>query len=141
MGIAAGNRCARLGDALLWSHHVDDALFAGTQVEVGHSKVVRIPAQGVHHLGRQRVRRRVLVNGGDDVIHRGKGAVGILHLQSEITDHSEGLGAGHLVDEVGPDEELGAAVAQGAHRVSVPDFLIEGFSHVVPARGGTGNVL
>jgi hypothetical protein len=106
MGISASDRGARLGDALLRADDVDDALFAGGEVEVCHAEIICILAQRLHHFRGQRVLRGVLIDGRDDVVHGGEGALWKLHLEPEIAEHAEGLGRGHLVDEVRADEEL-----------------------------------
>lgn len=67
-----------------------------------------------------------------------KGPVGVFDRDAEVTEHAEGLRAGDLVDEVSANEELGAAVGEGAHGVSVPDFFVECFSHGVYEVGGDG---
>ncbi len=54
---------------------------------------------------------------------------GIGDLEAEVAQHPEGLRAGHLVDQVGADQELGLAVGQFADRVGGPDFFKEGRGH------------
>jgi hypothetical protein len=130
VGISASDGGAGLGDALLGSNDVDDALFAGGEVEVGHTEIIRILAQRLHHFRSQRVLRGVLIDGRDDVVHGGEGALRELHLEPEITEHAEGLGRGHLMDEVRADEELCAAIREGPDVVGVPDFLKQAFSHM-----------
>ena len=127
--VAAGDGGARLGDALLGADDVDDALFAGGEVEVGDAEVIGVFPQRLHHFRGERILRRVLIDGRHDVVDRGERALREFHLQPEIAEHAEGLGRGHLVDEVGADEELRAAVREGADGVGVPDFLEEAFSH------------
>jgi hypothetical protein len=49
--------------------------------------------------------------GGHDVVDGGEGAVGNSP-SARGREHAEGLGRGDLVDEVGADEELRAAVGE-----------------------------
>ena len=70
-----------------------------------------------------------------------EGAMGVFHLKSQIPDHAESLRTGHLMNQVRADEQLCAAISQSAHGVSIPDFLVEGLSHLVPPVAGTGNLL
>ena len=104
VGIAASNRGARLSDSLLWSDDVNDALFTRAQVEISYPKVIAIFLECLHHFRRERILRGVLVDGGDDVIDRGKSAGRKFHLESEIAEHAEGLRRGHLVNQVRADE-------------------------------------
>ena len=123
----------RLGDALLGSDNVDDALFARLEVEISDAEVIAVRADGIDHLSRKRVGWLVLIFRRNDVVDGREGALRILHLEIELTEHAEGLRACHLVNEVRADEKLGATVAEGAHGVCVPDLLIECFSHgIVP---------
>ena len=125
--VTAGDRGARLGDALLGTDDVHDALLAGGAVEERDAELRAIAAQLVHH----RLRERVAVGldqlvGGHDVVDRGERAVRHRDLQAEVAEHAESLRAGDLVDEVGADQELGLAVGERADGVGVPDFFEEG---------------
>ena len=85
-------------------------------------------AQLVHH----RLGERIAVRLGqlvrrNDVVDRREGAVRHRDLQAEIAQHAEGLGAGHLVDEMRADQQLRLATGQRADGVRVPDFFEQGF--------------
>ena len=122
-----------LGDALLGSDYVDDALFSRLKVEVGDVEVIAVLTDGLDHFSSERVGGLVLINGRDDVVDGCEGALGILNRKAELAEHAEGLRARHFVNKVRADEKLGASVAECAHRVCVPDLLVECFSHgVVP---------
>ncbi len=127
--ITASDRGAWLGDALLGADDMDDALFAGGEVEISDAEVIGIFAQCLHHFRGERVLRRVLVDRWHDVIDGGKGALRKLHLEAKVAKHAEGLRRGDLVNQVGADEELRAAVGKRANGVGVPNFLEEIFSH------------
>jgi hypothetical protein len=103
---------------------MNDALFSRSEVKVGDSKVVGVLPQGIHHFRCEGISRGVLIDGRDDVIDSRKGPMGVFDLQSEIPDHAESLRTGHLVDKVRSDEKLCAAIAQSAHGMSIPDFLV-----------------
>ena len=105
MGVAASDGGARLGDALLRTDHVDDTLGAGRGVEEADAVVLGILTEGLDHLLGDRVGVRLLeLVGRDDVVDRGEGPLGELHLKAEVPEHAESLGARHLVDEVRADE-------------------------------------
>jgi hypothetical protein len=123
VGVAAGDGGAGLGDALLRSHDVDDALLAALQVEVSDAKLLGILAQGLDHLSGERVSEGLRLHvSGHDVIHRGEGALRIGHFEAKIPQHAEGLGAGHFMHQVGVDEELRLSIAQRAHSVRFPNL-------------------
>ena len=105
VGVAAGNRRAGLSDALLRADHMDDTLGAGGGVEEADPVVLGVLAEGLDHLLRNRIGIGLLeFIGRDDVIHRGEGPLRELHLEPEVSEHAEGLGARHLMDEVRADE-------------------------------------
>ena len=142
--IAAGDRGARLGDALLGADHMDDALFARREVEISDAEVIGIFAQRLHHFRGERVLRRVLIDGRHDVVDSRKSALRELHLEAEVAQHPEGLRRSDLMDQVGTDEELRASVGKRANGVGVPNFLEEIFSHgeqTAEVGGGRENCL
>ena len=121
----------RLGDALLRTDHVDDALGPRVGVEEADAEVLRVLAEGLDHLLGDRVGIGLLqLVRRNDVVDRREGPLGILHLKAQVAEHAEGLGTGHLMDEVGADEELGLPVGQLAHRVRFPNFLEQGLGHL-----------
>ena len=127
MGVAAGDRGARLRDALLGADDVHDALLARGAVEERDPELRAITAELVHHRLRERVAVRLdQLVGRHDVVDRRERAVRHQYLEAEVAQHAEGLRAGHLVDEVGADEELGLAVGERADGVGLPDFFEEG---------------
>ena len=131
MGVAAGDGGAGLGDALLRTDHVDDALGAGRGVEEADAVVLGVLTEGLDHLLGDRVGIGFLeLVGRDDVVDRGEGTLRVLHLEAEVPEHAEGLGARHLVDEVRADEQLGLPVRQLAHRMRFPNFLEQGLGHL-----------
>jgi hypothetical protein len=124
--IAAGDRGARLGDALLGADDVHDALLARRAIKEGDAKIRAVLAQFIHHgLGQRIVVRLNHLVGRHDVVDRGKRAVRHEDLEAQIAHHAERLRARDLMNQVCADEELGLAVGQRAHSVRVPDFLEE----------------
>ena len=102
MGIAAGDGGARLGDTLLGTDDVDDALVAGGKVKEGDAGLGAVLPKLLHHRVGERVGEGLgALVGRDDVVDRGEGAVRIEDLEAEVADHAESLRARHLVDEVG----------------------------------------
>ena len=58
-----------------------------------------------------------------------KGTFWEYDLQSEIPEHSESLGAGNLVNEVGTDKKLGRTIGKLSDSVAVPNFMEKGLTH------------
>ena len=120
VGVAAADDHARLGEAELGADHVDYALEAGVGPEVADPVATDVVAEGAEHGVGQRISERALPGGGlggDDVVDGGDGAAREGDVPAQLVEHREGLGARDLVDEVEPDEELGAAILQGADGV------------------------
>ena len=101
VGVAAGNRRARLGDTLLRSDDVNDTLLTAWKVEKLDPVIVAIFAKGLDHRIREIVAEWLLaLIGRNNVIHRCKGTGRIKNLQAQIPQHAECLWAGDLVNEV-----------------------------------------
>ena len=105
VAVAAGDGGAGLGDALLRPDDVDDALLAAGEVEIGDAGLAGVLVQFLdHRLGERVGKRGDLAVGGDDMVHRREGAMRVGDLEAEVTQHAEGLRAGHFVNEVCVDE-------------------------------------
>ena len=63
------------------------------------------------------------------MINSGEGAAREGDIETEITEHPEGLGAGDLVNEVGTNEKLGGAIGQYSYRMTIPNFLKKSLAH------------
>ena len=99
--IAAGDRDARLGQTLLGTDDVDDALLAARRVEERDAVALAVLLERDHHLLGERVLEGALARvGRDDVIDGGERPLGIGHGEIELADHAERLRARHLVDQV-----------------------------------------
>jgi len=103
--VAAGNRHAGLGDALLRPDDVNDALIAAGQIKKGNTGFGAVLAQFLdHRIGEGIGERFLALIRRNDVIDGGEGAVGIENLQAKVTKHPKGLRARHLVNEVRADQ-------------------------------------
>ena len=128
--VAAGDRRPGLGNPLLRPDDVNNPLFPRSEIEVGDTEFVGVLLKLLDHCVGQRIFEGFLsLVGGDDVVDSGEGAVRVFYLEAKIPEHTEGLRAGDLVDEVGSDEELGLAIGQCADAVRVPNFFEQAFSH------------
>jgi hypothetical protein len=58
-----------------------------------------------------------------------KGSLREGNFEPEITDHSEGLRAGHLVNQVGSNKKLDGAVRKFSDGMPIPNFLKKGLTH------------
>jgi hypothetical protein len=129
VAVAAHDRHARLGEALLGADHVDDALAGVAHRVAGDAELLAVAQEDVHLLLGDGVgdgQRQVA--GGDVVVHRRHRQVGAPHLASRQAQPVEGLRRGDLVDQVEVDvEEVGLVAAAGdVDQVAVPDLLAEG---------------
>ena len=130
MGVAAGNRGAGLGDTLLRTDDVDDALFAGGQIKEGDAGLGAVLAQLLDHRVGERVGEGFLrLVRRDDVIDGCEGAVRIENLQPEVAQHAKSLRTRHLMDEVGADQKLCPSVWERANGVFLPDLIEKRFGH------------
>jgi hypothetical protein len=109
---------------------VDDALFAGGDVEKGNTKIRTVfPELLDHGVGQTVFEGLDPLIGWNDVIDGGKGAVWKSDLQPKISYHSKRLGAGDLVNEVGADKKLGRSVGKFCDGVTIPNFMKKGLTH------------
>ena len=126
VGIATGNGHARLTQPQLRSNHVDNALLAAVKAVETQTMVRAVLLQGAEHGLSQRIGQGpALIRGGDNVIHRCYGALRMSHLETPLPQHGERLGAGHLMDEVQANEQLGLTTWQLRHPMQRPDLVIE----------------
>ena len=82
-----------------------------------------------HFLGQIVKERTRLIFGGDDVIDRGKGALGESDFQAQIAKHAECLGAGHFMDKMGTDQQLGGAIGEFSNGMPIPNFMKKRLPH------------
>ena len=76
VGVTAGNRGAGLGDALLGTDDVDDALLAGGEIKKGDAIFRAVLAERLDHgVGEIVAERLDAFVGRNDVVHGGEGAV------------------------------------------------------------------
>src|SRR5690606_16528346 len=126
VAVTAGDGGAGLGDALLRSDHVDDALHAAAEVEEADVVLGRVATQLADHLVGQRVLEGFDARvGRHDVVYGRERALRHEDLDAKVAQHPERLRARHLVDQVGVDEQLRLTVAQDAHTVTVPHLVQE----------------
>ena len=126
VAVAAGDRHAGLGEALLRADHVHDPLFAAGRVEQPDPVLATVALEFAHHRLGEFVRERTHLRiGRDDVIDGGASALGEAYRQPQLAQHREGLGARDLVNQVQTNEELDLSAGQLAHPVRVPNLLEE----------------
>jgi hypothetical protein len=111
---------------------VDDALVLVAHGVEGDAELAAVVGQHVHLLGRDGVVDQGLavdegdVEGGDVVVHRRHGQVGAPDRAACQAQAVEGLGRGHLVDEVEIDVEEVRLTVGAVDDVGVPDLLAQG---------------
>lgn len=139
VGVTADHRGARLGQAQLRSHHVDDALLDIAQGVQAHAELGAVLAQRLQLSPGDRVRDGLVdVEGGGVVVLGGDGEVEPPDLAAGLPQALEGLGAGHLVQQVQiNEEEVGLALGAPDDMV-VPDLLRECPTHRFPPAGRSG---
>ena len=128
--VTAGNGCSRLGDTLLRPDDVDDTLLAGRAVEERDAELRAILPQRVHHLLRQWIGVRLgeLV-GRDDVVDGRKGTVRHRYLETEVTQHAEGLWAGYFMNQVKIDVEQIRFTIGARDDMVIPNLLRQSATH------------
>ena len=133
--VSAHHRHARLGEAELGAHHVDDALLEITHRVQPDAELLAVAAQRLDLRARglvgDEVDRAADDVGGHIVILGRQREVGTTQLTPRESKSVERLGAGHLVDKMKVDEDevglarLTLALSPGDHMV-VPDLLRQG---------------
>ncbi len=130
MGVAARNRRSGLGYPLLWPHDMHDPLLAAPRIEKRDPIQLAVLANLLHHRISQAIRVRLLrLIRRHNMVHRRKRAARVAHRQPKVAQHPKCLRARHLVNEVRPNQQLRLPIGQLAHRMCVPYFLIERFTH------------
>mmetsp|Transcript_19895 Transcript_19895/g.41290 ORF Transcript_19895/g.41290 Transcript_19895/m.41290 type:complete len:515 (-) Transcript_19895:121-1665(-) len=132
VAVPAHRRAAREGEALLRPDDVHDALSLVLHAEVGEAEVadVLLQLQDLRAAGRLfdeagHVHEGAAVRGGHVVVHGGEGAVRAADGAVGEAEALEGLGGGHLVDQVAVDVQEGGQAVVHDH-VVVPDFVVQG---------------
>ncbi|GAA3476784.1 hypothetical protein GCM10018966_013120 [Streptomyces yanii] len=134
MGVAADDGGAGLGQAQLGADHVHDALLDVAQRVQPYTELRAVLAQGLQLGAGDRVGDRLVdVEGRGVVILGGDGEVEAPHPASGLPEAVEGLGAGHLVQQVQIDEEKIGLAVRAPDDVVVPDLLRECPTHRFPS--------
>jgi hypothetical protein len=128
MGISTHQGHTGQGRPLLRTHHMHDALARIVHAEEGDLKLVAVLLQGADLQAGDGVRntpvpvrgRHVMVGGG----HVGRGAPGLPARQAQSL---EGLGRGHLMDQMPVDIEEGGPVLVITNHMVVPELVVQGF--------------
>ena len=142
VGVAADDGHPRLGAPLLRPDHVDDAVADVAHREELDPVVLHVAIEGLQ------LQPRLLVGDGVDaeplalrghiVVGHGKGPVGPSDRPAGGAQAGEGLGRGHLVDQMQVDIEDRLAPGVGVDHVGVPDLVVERLaSHAAHVRGET----
>ena len=127
VAVAAHDRHARQGQALLGADHVHDAAARIVQAEVGHVEVGDVLLERLDLDARLLVLDALAeVRGRRVVVGDRNRGVGTAHRASRHAQALEGLRAGHLVDEVTIDVDDTGPVVLAMNDVAVPDLLEQG---------------
>ena len=128
--IAADDGRAGQGQAQLRPDDVDDALAVAAQIVEGHAEVTAVSRQRVDLRLGDGIADVYTVGRRDVVIHRREGQLRTAHLPAAHPQALEGLGAGHLMDEVPVDVQEVPPIGQLRDDVAIPDFLKQGLVHL-----------
>ncbi len=127
VAVAADDRHAGLGEALLRTDDVDDALARITHAVEADAELLAVPREHIHLLGRDGVGHRLVEVGGRDVVvHRRDREVGTAHAAPCDAQAVERLRGGDLVHQVQVDVEEVGFPLRGMDDVAVPQLLGEG---------------
>ena len=128
--VSAGDGHSGLRQTELGSDDMHDALVLAAGSARRPQLNAELPAvaleRGGHLFGGDVDERSRLRAGRHDVVDRGERALGIRDPPAMLAQHVEGLRAGHLVNEMEADEQLGLPARQGTDGVRVPDFVKKG---------------
>jgi hypothetical protein len=126
MRIAAYHRHARQGGTLLGTDHVDDALAAIVDVEIGDPVVVRVVVQRLHLQTRDGVRDALRAVGRRHVVvHDGKVGLHAPELAARLHQSLEGLRAGDFMQQVPVYIKQAGTVVVLVHHMGVPELVIQ----------------
>ncbi len=130
MGIAAHHGHARQGGALLRPDHVHNALARVIDLEFGDAEGVAVAVQGLHLQLSHRIGdagdTTAAVGGGHVVVRRGQIGRAPPWAAPGLAQALEGLGRGHLVDQMPVYINEATAVPVLAHHVGIPQFVVQG---------------
>ena len=134
VGVTADDGGAGLGQAQLRAHDVHDALLDVAQRVQPYAELGAVLAQRLQLGAGDRVRDRLVDVEGRGVVVLGRdGEVEAAHLAAGLPQAVEGLGAGHLVQQVQIDEEEVGLALGAPDDVVVPDLLRECPTHRFPS--------
>ncbi len=126
VAVAAHDRRARQGEALLGTDDVDDALPGVELVEILDAEIAGVLGQRLD-LGRALgiVDAVRAVGGRHVVVDDGQRLLRVAHAATRHAQPLEGLRARHLMDEVAVDVEQACAIGLLLDDVVVPDLVVE----------------
>ena len=129
MGITAHHRHAGQGRALLGPDHVHDALTVVIHLELHDAVLVAVRIQGIDlELGNGIADTAVAIGGRHIVVGDREVRIDTPGLAIRRLQPVEGLGRGHLVEQMAIDVEDGGAIVVSAHLVGTPELIVEGLS-------------
>ena len=121
----------RLCQSQFRTDNVNHPLTLVSDVEERDLELGRVFLYRVHHLLGQVIFKRPAGKVcGHDVIHGSEGPLGKADGEAALPQHFKGLGAGHLVNQMEADEQLGLPRGQLAHGMRLPDLLQQGPTHL-----------
>ncbi len=126
VAVAAHDRGAGQGKALLGADDVDDALPLVERVVILDAEISSVLRHDADLLGGLGVRIGLgAVGGGDVVIDHGERLLRGAHLAARHAQAFERLRARHLVDEMAVDIKQAGAVGLLVDQVVVPDLVVQ----------------
>jgi hypothetical protein len=127
VAVAAHDRGAGQGKALLRADDVHDALAAVELVEIFDAEVLGVLCQRLDLFGALRIRiGEFAIRRRHVVIDHGKRFFGRAHLAAGRAQSLERLRARHLVHEMAIDVEQAGSVRGFVDQMVVPDLVVEG---------------
>jgi hypothetical protein len=132
VGVAADHGHPRLGQTLLGTDHVHDALARLAHLVEGDTELGGVGPHDLDLTGADGIGDRLVdVLGGDVVILGGHCQLGPSNLTARQSEPVEGLGRGDLVDQVEVDiEQVGFTTLALMDEVALPDVVCQGVGFV-----------
>ncbi len=124
MRVAANDRHARKGNAVLRADDMNDAVLRIAQSPMGDMVFCRILFQGPELVGGERVRyRQMLVDGRRIMIGRGECFFGEHDIETAGLQSQKGDRTGHFVNKMPVDKEDIGAALDAADGMAIPDAV------------------
>ena len=133
--VTASHGHAGLCQTQFGSNHMHDALAATSQPMQRDPMTLAVALQGAEHFLSEGIREGAcLACGGNNVIHRGHGALRAAHRQALVVQSGKGLRTRDLMDQMQANQQLRGSTRKISNTVQIPDLVVERAAAHSPAK-------